>query len=380
MKLTKKIENFIKLESTGGLILFVSAIIALLWANISPDTYHSFLTEKSTISILGSNPLTLTTEQVVNDVLMTLFFFVVGVELKIEMKEGSLSSLRKTMLPALMALCGFLCPALIYCIVTEFNPSVLNGWAIPTATDIAFALGILSLFGERVPRNLKLLLLALALFYAKHIDLTYLALFFATSALCVVMNKIWKIRNIGIYVFVGMILWCFAFNSGIHSTLAGIVMAFTIPFKGSESSPSSPAKIAQQAALPYSSFLIIPLFTIVNAGVYLMNATSSDFTNQVTVGLALGLIIGKTIGISSSALICFKLNIFKIPNNVTKRMIVAVSTLGGVGFTVALFVGGLSGITPIHYKLGIFIGTIISAIIGMLMLNHELPPAKKTKK
>ena len=391
MKLTKKIEQFIKLESASGAILLFSTVVALLWANMFPDTYNSFLNTSSSFKLFGSSPLTLTTSEFINDVLMAFFFFVVGVELKLEIMEGSLSSVRKTMLPATMALCGFICPAIIYLLCTGFDTSVINGWAIPTATDIAFALGVLSLFGDRVPRSLKLLLLALAViddmfgiitiavFYTSHINTTYLALFFGAILFCIAMDKIAGIKNIGLYAIVGAFMWIFAYKSGIHSTIAGIALAFTMPFKGTLTNPSSPAKAAQRAILPYSSFVIIPLFTIANVGVYLLDAKVGDFLNHVTVGLAVGLILGKMIGISMSAITAFKFNIFRRPKGVTNGMIVSIAALGGIGFTVALFVGGLSGITPIHYKLGIFIGTTVSAIIGMLMLNHELPPAKNKK-
>ncbi|UKA04475.1 Na+/H+ antiporter NhaA [Photobacterium damselae] len=388
MKLTKKIEQFIKLESTSGLILLTSAIFALIWANVSPVTYSSFLQTTTSISLFNSSTLTLTTTELINDVLMALFFFVVGVELKVEIMEGSLSSVRKTMLPATMAMFGFILPAIIYSISIHFDQELIKGWAIPTATDIAFALGILSIFGERVPRNLKLLLLALAviddlfgiitiaIFYTSHIDYVYLGLFFSTILLCVVFNKYAGIRNIGIYFFMFALMWVFAHKSGIHSTIAGIALAFTMPFKGTPTSPTSPAKVTQKAILPYSSFVIIPLFTIANAGVYLLDATPSDLLNNVTIGLILGLVLGKMVGISLSAIICFKLKIFKIPKGVTNGMILSIAALGGIGFTVALFVGGLSGVTPIHYKLGIFIGTALSAVIGATLLHINLPRTK----
>lgn len=385
MNLTKKIERFIKLESTSGAILLFSALIALLWANLSPESYTSFIELKSSVSLFGSAPLVLSNEQFINDFLMALFFFVVGVELKMEFLEGSLSSMRKAMLPATMAFFGFLTPALIYLITTRFSHYAFNGWAIPTATDIAFALGILSIFGDRVPRNLKLLLLALAViddmfgiitiavFYTNNIETTYLLLFFASALLCYAMNKFAGIRNIGLYVLVGGFMWLFAYKSGIHSTIAGIALAFTMPFKGTQKSPTSPAKAAQRAIHPYSSYLIIPLFTIANAGVYLLDAKASDLLNDVTIGLIISMVLGKIIGISLSALTCFKLKIFKAPKGVTNGMVVSIAALGGIGFTVALFVGGLSGITPIHYKLGIFIGTAIAAITGAILLHINLP-------
>ncbi|PSV00745.1 Na+/H+ antiporter NhaA [Photobacterium kishitanii] len=383
-RISKKIQKFINLESSGGFFLLISAIIAMLWANTSPSTYNSFIHAKISMNIFGF-VLDMTTESAVNDGLMSIFFLVVGIELRSEIKEGSLSSIRNVSFPAIMAICGFVAPAVIYLTVTGFNPASIKGWAIPTATDIAFAMGALMIFGSRVPAGLKLALLALAIiddllaiitiaiFYTSDINTHYLLLSASVLIAMLIISKILKVRATGVYMIMGVLLWAFTLKSGIHATLAGIALAFILPYKGVDKDPRSPAKIVEQSCHSYVSFLIVPLFTICNAGIYILDIGFKDITNPVTIGVGFGLLLGKVIGISGSAFLMNKFNVVKFPKNVTFPMIVGMSFLGAIGFTMALFVGALSGQNPVYYKAGIVCASILAALLGYIALDKSLP-------
>jgi NhaA family Na+:H+ antiporter len=386
----RAIRNFLRLESASGILLMVAAFLAMILAN-SPlaSLYQGLLGTYAEVRVgsLGiEKPLLLW----INDGLMAVFFLLVGLEVKREIREGQLSNISQIALPGVAATGGLVVPALIYVALNRGDPIALNGWAIPAATDIAFALGILFLLGDRVPTSLKLLLMTIAIFddltaiviiavfYSG--DLSLLSLGLATGALVVLagMNLL-GVKRLAAYAIVGVLLWIFVLKSGVHATLAGVALAFAIPWQpriaGEEH--HSPLHHVEHALHPYVAFGILPLFAFANAGVSLAGVSLSTLFRSVPLGIALGLIIGKPVGVFGASWLSVKAGIAKLPERMSWRELYGVATLCGVGFTMSLFIGSLAfehggpDYATLD-RLGILTGSLVSAVWGYLILRSAI--------
>lgn len=375
----QKIKYFFSLPTAGGITLMLSAILGLIIAN-------SALSEQY-FSILNSYIAGLSVLHWINDALMAIFFLYVGLELKREFISGELATNSQRILPGLAAFAGLAVPAVIYFILNKDNPTAISGWAIPTATDIAFALGIVALLGSRVPLSLKVFLTALAIiddlaailiiaiFYSSELNLLYL-LGALGALLVLIFFNIKGITNAFCYIVVGIILWFLVLQSGIHATLAGVVLAMTIPLNNvkKNSKGETPLLAWEHGLSNWVSFLIIPLFGLANAGVSFAGLELSMLTNPIVLGVALGLFFGKQIGIFGMVFLGEKLGIFKRPAGATWLQVYGISLLCGIGFTMSLFIGMLAFASPELQdlsKIGVFIGSLISGVLGYLLLRFN---------
>ena len=381
------VRKYIRKESTSGLILIAVTILALILRNSTfSEFYTSFLhtpIEFKVGEILDINkPLLLW----INDGLMAMFFLLIGLEIKRELIAGHLSSARKIALPAIAALGGMVVPAVIYVAFNYGDEFALQGWAIPTATDIAFALGILSLLGRRIPTSLKIFLMALAIFddlgailiiaifYTN--DLSFHAISFAGICimLLILLNR-FQVTKLGFYWLVGILLWIFVLKSGVHATLAGIIVAFTIPLHAVNEKRKlvSPAKSLQHHIHYWVAFYILPLFAFVNAGVDLSDLSFDKITNGASLGIIFGLFIGKQVGVFGFTYLAIKYKVANFPKCSTWTQIYGVAVLTGIGFTMSLFIDTLAfhNSNAFFYtdKLGILLGSFLSGIVGYLILR-----------
>ena len=380
--ITKPFKYFFKLEAASGLILLFAAILALIISNGSfSDLYFSTLDKYILIGIKGFG-LKLSVLHWINDVLMAIFFFFVSLEIKREFLQGELSNPKQALLPIIGAVGGMAIPALFYIVVNYSNSATLNGWAIPSATDIAFSLGVLSLLGKRVPVSLKVFLTALAIiddlgaiviiafFYSGNIEIKYLILMFVSVLVLIGMNK-FKIKNFLPYLIVGIFLWDFTHQSGIHATIAGVILALTIPHNIRNNKESLLLKL-EHGLSPYVAFGIMPIFAFANAGVSLEGLTLQTLLNPVPLGIVLGLFFGKQIGVFALSYISVKLKLADMPNNSSWPAFYAVSILTGIGFTMSLFVGNLAFANNMEYmdgvKIGVLTGSLLSTLFGYFLL------------
>lgn len=378
--------NFLKKESSSGLILMFVTIIALIFSNtFLSQFYTTFLHTKIEFRVGDfleiSKPLILW----VNDGLMAIFFLMIGLEIKRELILGHLSSFSNIIFPLVAAIGGMFVPALIFFMFNYGDDFALRGWAIPTATDIAFALGVLSLLGKRVPTSLKIFLMALAIFddlgailiiaFFYTAELSLNSLFFATVCISIlfIFNRL-KIPYLSLYALVGFILWICVLKTGVHATLTGIILAFTIPLNivNEKRKRVSPIKTLEHFIHNWVAYFILPVFAFVNAGIDLRTISINDMYNSVSYGIILGLFIGKQLGVFSFVYLSVKLGITKLPINVTWRQIYGVSVLTGIGFTMSLFINSLayvdSSIFSYTDKIAILIGSFLSGIFGYLIL------------
>ena len=384
---TEAWREFLRLESAGGLLLVSAAVLALVLAN-SPltDFYGQVLSLKLTVMVENfgvSKPLLLW----INDGLMAVFFLLIGLELKREVVEGQLSSPDQIVLPALAAIGGLAVPALIYWLINKDNPEGINGWAIPTATDIAFALAILTLLGSRVPASLKIFLttiaifddlgaiIIIAVFYSADLSTGSLALAGAGIAVLFVLNRI-GVRNLAAYIIVGIFIWLFVLKSGVHATLAGIAVAAFIPLKSCDE--HSPARHLEHILHPWVAYGVLPIFAFANAGVTFSGMTSDAVLGTVSTGIVLGLFLGKQLGIFSITALAIGLGIAKKPEGASWAMLYGIALLCGVGFTMSLFIGSLAfehgGFSQIaSLKVGVITGSVVSGLCGWLVLHLSLP-------
>ncbi|WP_446751366.1 Na+/H+ antiporter NhaA [Vibrio sp. S17_S38] len=378
--------NFFKKESASGIILVIAAVLAMFVANSAfNETYQAALH----IDILG-----MSSSHWINDGLMAVFFLLIGLEVKRELLEGALKSKETALFPAIAAIGGMLAPALVYLAFNGNDPIAVSGWAIPAATDIAFALGIMALLGSRVPVSLKVFLLALAiiddlgvvviiaLFYSNDLSTLALLVGLISTAVLFVMN-LKNVTQIRWYLLVGFILWVSVLQSGVHATLAGVVIGFTIPLKGKEEQ-RSPLKHLEHALHPYVSFLILPLFAFANAGISLQGVSMSGLTSMLPLGIALGLLVGKPLGVFSFSWISVKLGFAKLPEGINFKQIFAVSVLCGIGFTMSIFISSLAftnvdAAFDTYSRLGILIGSTTAAILGYILLHIFLPKDEPSK-
>lgn len=383
--------DFFKGESAVGILLILATFLAMLLAN-SPlaETYQNFLDIPVVVSIhefVIAKPLLLW----VNDGLMAVFFFMVGLEIKREVLEGSLSHISKVAVPAFAAIGGMVVPAVVYSLFNWGDPIGMQGWAIPMATDIAFALGILSLLGKRVPVELKVFLLALAiiddlgaiiviaLFFGHGLTMTALAVSGVLIVVLMLMN--WRgVTNNTVYVLLGIIIWAAVLKSGVHATIAGVIVGLLIPLRNNRKSFHE----LEESLHGPVNYVILPLFAFVNTGVGFGSVSMKDFVDNVTIGITLGLFLGKQIGIFSFGALAVMLKFGKLPEGFTLGHLYGISILGGIGFTMSLFIGSLafecSGDACLNMtdeRIGILLGSLLSGTVGYLFLSSQFRHQKE---
>ena len=380
--ITNSFKWFFKLEASSGLVLLFSAIVALIISN-SNYAYLYFETLNQYLFIgINNFGLKLSVLHWINDALMAIFFFFVTLEIKREFIQGELSNIRQAMLPIIGAVGGMLVPALVYVSINFNDPNTLNGWAIPSATDIAFSLGVLSLLGSRVPISLKVFLTALAiiddlgailiiaLFYSGDLNIKYLSLMLVAFLLLLFLNK-FNIKKFLPYLVVGIFLWDFTHNSGIHATIAGVLLAITIPHRKKEKDYSLLIKI-EHSISPYVAYGIMPLFAFANAGVSLEGLSFSSLFDKVPLGIVLGLFLGKQLGVFLFSYVSIKLKLAQMPSNSNWYNFYGVGVLTGIGFTMSLFVGNLAFVENIEYmdgvKIGVLTGSLLSTLFGYFLI------------
>ncbi|MFT7432913.1 MAG: NhaA family Na+:H+ antiporter [Alphaproteobacteria bacterium] len=383
------LQEFLKFEAAGGAILIICAALAMIVAN-SPlaHTYHEILHE--TKAVVGIGPLMVEKDIIhwINDGLMAIFFFLVGLEIKREVMEGMLSTKEQLILPIVAAIGGMVVPGFVYYFINSGaeNPLALNGWAIPTATDIAFALGVLSVLGKRVPIALKVFLLALAIiddlgaiviiaiFYTQNLDVGNLMTAGVFIAGLVALNKL-NVSKGSWYLMFGVALWICVLKSGVHATLAGVITAFAIPLQ-TEGERRSLLRQLEHDLHSFIAFIVLPIFAFANAGINLDGVGMSDIKSTVALGVIAGLVIGKPIGITAFTWAFTKMGIAKLPKGMTIGHVAAVSALGGIGFTMSIFIAtlGFKGTDPTmaiflrEAKIGILLGSVFAAFIGLGIL------------
>ena len=367
------------MEAASGLLLIAAAILALIINNSPLSWLYNGLLETPVVAQVGALKIAKPLLLWINDGLMALFFLLIGLEVKREVLEGQLAKPSQIVLPGAAAIGGMLVPALIYWFLNRDNPPALNGWAIPTATDIAFALGVLALLGKRVPTSLKLFLMTLAIiddlgaiviiaiFYSGTLSTLSLMLAGACIAALVAMNRMGVVK-LGPYMIIGLILWVCVLKSGVHATLAGVTLAFCIPLRTRNAEPS-PLKALEHALHPWVSFGILPLFAFANAGLSLSGVTLESFTHHVPMGIAVGLLLGKTIGVFGLTWMAVKTGIAALPSGANWGQVLGVAILCGIGFTMSLFVGSLafepgSSEYAGMDRMGILTGSLFAALIG----------------
>jgi NhaA family Na+:H+ antiporter len=380
----KHLQRFFSNEASGGIILIIAAALAMLLANMGSTSglYHSFLETPVQLKV-GALEINKNMLLWINDALMAVFFLLIGLEVKRELIVGSLASRRQAIFPVIAALGGMVVPALVYLAFNVQDPITREGWAIPAATDIAFALGVLALLGSRVPASLKIFLMALAiiddlgaiviiaLFYTSDLSLLSLGVAAAAIAALAILN-LTGVRRTGIYILVGVILWTAVLKSGVHATLAGVIVGFFIPLK--EQNGKSPAVQLEHVLHPWVAYLILPLFAFANAGVSLQGVTIEGLTSLLPLGIIAGLFIGKPLGISLFCWLALKMKWATLPADTTFKQIMAVGVLCGIGFTMSIFIASLAfgDVDPalINWaKLGILIGSVLSAVVGYGLLR-----------
>ena len=370
------VTEFMRGEAAGGFVLMVAAALALIVANSAAATlyFESLHARLGGLSVLHW----------INDGLMAIFFLFVGLEIKREMLVGQLSSWPRRMLPGIGALGGMIVPALIYVAFNRNHPEALRGWAIPTATDIAFALGVLALLGKRVPTSIKVFLAALAIiddlgavliiavFYTSELSLLHLLLAAAVLILLVVLNKT-GVRRLTPYLVLGAILWFLVLKSGVHATVAGVVLALTIPLRMDNEFADPPLITLEHALNRVVPFLIVPLFGFANAGLSLAGLTWANLVDPLTLGIALGLLCGKLIGVFGFSSIAIGIGIARLPQNASWTQMFGVAILCGIGFTMSLFIGMLAfandPLLQSEVKVGILGGSLIAGVLGYLVLR-----------
>jgi len=381
------LKEFLQKESTGGLLIIGAAVLAMLAEN-SPlePLYDAWLSTPVGIqfgAFLLNKPLLLW----INDGLMAVFFFLIGLEIKREFLAGELADRSRVILPAIAAAGGMAAPALVYVAFNRGDPAALSGWAIPTATDIAFALGILSLLGARVPNSLKLFLLTLAviddlgaiviiaLFYSGELSLSSLLVAAGALVALLLVNRRGVVR-IAPYILIGLVLWVAVLKSGVHATLAGVVLAFFIPLRNN-STGGSPLAEREHMLHPYVAFLILPLFAFANTGISFEGLTPQSLLHPVPLGIAAGLLIGKQVGVFGFTWLAVRFGLGRLPEGAGWLQLYGIAALCGIGFTMSLFISSLAAeqvgtAMLVDNRLGILGGSLLSAVIGYLVLAYSL--------
>jgi len=396
-KALTRIQHFMKLEASAGLILMGVAVLAMLAANTALAPFYNGFLETNVRMGLGSFEISKPAVLWINDGLMAIFFFLVGLEIKREVLIGELSSMDKAILPIIAAIGGMAVPAFIFAYINWNDTVNLSGWAIPTATDIAFALGILALLGSRVPVALKVFLLAIAIiddlgaiifiavFYTSELSINALTLSMLGFALAVGLNRM-GVQKIAPYLIIGIFMWVCVLKSGVHATLAGVLIAMAIPLKEKDGDKALLLR-AEHALHPWVAFLILPLFAFANAGVNLTGLSIADLAAPLPLGIALGLFFGNQIGVFGATWIGSKTGLAKLPEGVNWRHVYGVACLTGVGFTMSLFIGSLAFASPETMntvRVGVITGSVMSGIVGVIALysagsdQHPIQPKTTT--
>lgn len=389
--LMRAARDFLRLESAGGMLLVAAAVLAIVLRNSPLAGGYVTLLDTPVVIRIGDfgffKPLLLW----INDGLMAVFFLLVGLELKREVLEGELNRPAQALLPIVAAAGGMLVPAAIYIALNRHDPVALHGWAIPSATDIAFALGVLTLLGKRVPTALKVFLMTLAilddlgaiviiaLFYTAELSGLSLAIAGAALAVLIVMNRC-GVLNIGAYLLVGLVMWASVLQSGVHATLAGVALASVIPLRNPGNPRQSPARALERGLHPPVAYAILPLFAFANAGLSLQGVRLASFLDPVALGIAGGLLVGKQLGVFGAAWLAVRLRIAALPSGVRWSQLYGTALLCGIGFTMSLFIGSLAFEAAgqehaASVRLGIFTGSIVSALAGYTVLR--LIPASR---
>lgn len=379
MPLRSTFTRFFQMEAASGLLLIAAAALALIINNSPLAWLYNGLLDVPVVAQVGALKIAKPLLLWINDGLMALFFLLIGLEVKREVLEGHLSKASQIVLPGAAAIGGMVVPALIFWALNKDDPSALSGWAIPMATDIAFALGVLALLGKRVPVSLKLFLMTLAiiddlgaiiviaLFYSGEMSSLSLMLAALSIVALIAMNRLGVIK-LGPYLIIGLLLWICVLKSGVHATLAGVVLAFCIPLR-TKNAESSPLLTLEHALHPWVAFGILPLFAFANAGVPLSGVTLESFTHHVPMGIAAGLLLGKTLGVFGLTWLAVKTSMATLPTGANWGQVFGVSILCGIGFTMSLFVGSLAFVPGASEyagmdRMGILTGSILAALIG----------------
>ena len=379
MALRSTFTRFFQLEAASGLLLIAAAILALIINNSQLSWLYSGLLDTPVVAQIGALKIAKPLLLWINDGLMALFFLLIGLEVKREVLDGQLSRPSQLVLPGAAAIGGMLVPALIYWFLNRDNPAALDGWAIPTATAIAFALGVLALLGKRIPVSLKLFLMTLAIiddlgaiviiaiFYSGDLSTLSLGLAAACIAALVALNRLGVVK-LGPYMIIGLILWVCVLKSGVHATLAGVTLAFCIPLRTKNAEPS-PLLTLEHALHPWVAYGILPLFAFANAGLSLSGVTVESFTHLVPMGIAVGLLVGKTVGVFGLTWLAVKTGIAALPQGANWGQVLGVAILCGIGFTMSLFVGSLAFVPGASEyagmdRMGILTGSLFAALIG----------------
>ena len=381
-KITKGFTSFFKLEAASGIVLLFAAVIALVISNSELSNLYFSTLERYLFIGINNFGLKLSVLHWINDALMAIFFFFVTLEIKREFLQGELSNIKQALLPIIAAVGGMVVPALIYVFINLGDGETLKGWAIPSATDIAFSLGVLSLLGKRVPLSLKVFLTALAiiddlgaiviiaLFYSGDLSIKYLSLMLLAFIVLLVINK-FNVKRFLPYLIVGIFLWDFTHNSGIHATIAGVLLAMTIPHRKKDKDFSLLIKI-EHAISPYVAFGIMPIFAFANAGVSLEGLSFSSLLDKVPLGIVLGLFVGKQLGVFIFSYVSIKLKIAQMPSDTSLYNFYGVGVLTGIGFTMSLFVGNLAFAESMQYmdgvKIGVLTGSLLSTLFGYFLI------------
>lgn len=365
-------------------MLLLASALALIAANSPLGSIYAALLDTPVVVQIGAFKIAKPLLMWINDGLMAIFFFLVGLEIKRELVVGELSSVDRAALPAVAAVGGMVVPALVYTAFNFRDPIAREGWAIPAATDIAFAVAVLALLGPRIPASLKLFLLALAiiddlgaiiiiaLFYTDALSALSLGLALTGIIALAIVNRC-GVTRLAPYVLLGLFIWACVLKSGVHATLAGVIVALFVPLQGGDDAPSSPLESAEEALHPWVAFGILPLFAFANAGVSLGATTWSTLLGPVPLGIALGLFLGKQIGIFGATWLMVRAGLASLPAGSTWPQIWGVSILGGIGFTMSLFVGGLAfpeGTGAADVRIGVLVGSLLSAVVGYAILRH----------
>ena len=383
------IREFFRLEAAAGILLVCAAVVAIVLDNsVLAPLYDQLLTLPLTVSIGDAaidKPLLLW----INDGLMAIFFLLVGLELKREAVEGQLSSVSQIVLPGIAAIGGMAVPALVYAGFNWGDEAALRGWAIPAATDIAFALGVLALLGSRVPLAAKIFLTALAIiddigailviavFYTADLSVLSLALAGVGLVGLAILNR-FKVARLAPYLLIGVLIWIFVLKSGVHATLAGVAVAMAIPVRDIRNPTFSPLNHLEHALHPWVAYGILPVFAFANAGVHLWDISIEAVTEGISLGIAFGLVVGKQVGAFGLAWLAIKFKLAKLPEGCSMLTLYGVCVLTGIGFTMSLFIGGLAFSGPDQAtltRIGIILGSVVSGVLGFLVLKYSLKRA-----
>lgn len=383
------ISKFFKLESASGTILILAAVLALIFANTPLHVYYDLLLDTPVEIRIGAFEIAKPLLLWINDGLMAVFFFLIGLELKRELIEGELSDKRNIILPGVGAIGGMAIPALVYIYFNYDDPAAMQGWAIPAATDIAFALGVLTLLGSRVPVSIKVFLTSLAIFDDVG-AIIIIAIFYTAKistlslvivAICIPILAWINKRNpasTSVYIVVGLIMWAAMLKSGVHATLTGVILAMFIPLKSRTSDNYSPLKRLEHDLHSVVAFFVLPVFAFANSGINLSGVGLEQISHSVPIGIALGLFIGKQVGVFSFCWLAIKLKLAALPNGMSWSSLYGTAILCGIGFTMSLFIGSLAfEETDNNFmfddRLGILLGSFISGVVGYIVLRLSLP-------